>query len=118
MTHKHSRTVFIIQIGLIVLYLLFRHNAFLWMAVALGVAGILVPRAAYAIDWIWTRLTEMLGWLGSRVILGVVYLVVLVPVSMVSRLFRKDHLVLRKPAKTNWKERRQTYTAGDMVDPF
>ena len=49
---------------------------------------------------IWMRLGFVLGWINSRIILGLVFLIVLVPISFMMKIFGHDPIMLKK-TKTN-----------------
>lgn len=118
MSERYSKTVFVIQLGLSVLYFLFKLNGFLWAAVILGLVAITIPRASQAIDWFWGRLASVLGWINARILLTVVFFLVLTPIAMFSRLFRKDPLGLKRPKDSNWVERRHSVSKEDLKYPF
>jgi hypothetical protein len=51
----------------------------------------------------WMRFAEVLGMISTTIILSVFFFLVLTPVGLVARLFRKD------PLDLDWKNRRATY---------
>jgi Saxitoxin biosynthesis operon protein SxtJ len=79
------------------------------LALTIGVIGLCWPQA---IRWIfvgWTVLAFPLGWLVSKLILGILYYGVFTPVALVFRLTGRDALALkRKPeASTYWQAKEQ-----------
>ena len=50
------------------------------------------------------KLGLILGWLNSRIILGVVYLIVLLPIAYIMRIFGYDPLRLKKFNEKSYRE--------------
>lgn len=79
-------------------------------AVFTAIAACLIGAAFVQPAWLrvpnklWWRLAHVLGWVNSRIILSVFFLVVLTPVAVLIRLLGKDLLRLRqwKKATTGW----------------
>ena len=65
--------------------------------------GLLVPKALAPVERVWMRLAAVLGWINTRILLGVVFFFVLFPVSLVMRMLRKD------PLDRSWQEKEPTY---------
>jgi hypothetical protein len=63
----------------------------------LAVLGSLVPESLESIHRGWMAVGHALGWINTRVILGVFFYVVLTPIGITMRLLGKDPLRL-KPA--------------------
>jgi hypothetical protein len=82
---------------------------------AVGVGGTLIalggvlPRVLAPIHKIWMSLGHMLGWINTRILLGLVFYVLVTPIGIIFRLMGKDTMrkafvresptyrVLRKP---------------------
>lgn len=67
----------------------------LWALVpgtALVVLGLVAPTTLTQIHRAWMTLAGALGWINSRIILSVVYIVIITPVGVIRRLRRKDPL--------------------------
>ena len=54
-------------------------------------------------------LGHALGWINSRLILGLVYIIVLQPIAYTMRLFRYDPLKLRRKGEKTYRENRKSY---------
>ena len=52
----------------------------------------------------WMKLGHILGWLNSRVILGLVFLIVLQPISLIMRIFGYDPLKTKKVSQKSYRE--------------
>lgn len=72
--------------------------------IVLVALGAILPRALKAVYKIWMGAAFAIGWLTSRFILCVIFLLVIVPIGLVSRLFGKEFLDTRinKSRATYW----------------
>jgi hypothetical protein len=60
----------------------------------------------------WMKFAEVLGLISTTIILSIFFFLILTPVGLVARLFRKD------PLDLDWKRRRQTYWVDrEPVEP-
>jgi hypothetical protein len=68
---------------------------------ALGLAGLLVvpaflcPSVLRPFHRVWMGIGNTLGWLNSRIILGLIFYVGLTPIGLLARVLRKDPLGLK-----------------------
>jgi len=81
--------------------LLFRGTPPRFWALAAGggliILGLLLPRALAPVYRGWMVLGHALGWLNTRIILGLLFYGMITPMGLVMRLFGKDPLRLRPP---------------------
>ena len=61
--------------------------------------GIIKPRALFYPYKFWMRLGLSLGWVNSRIILGLVYILIVLPIAFIMRTFGYDPL--RKKQNNN-----------------
>ena len=52
----------------------------------------------------WMKLGHILGWLNSRIILGLVFLIVLQPIALIMRIFGHDPLRTKKLDQKSYRE--------------
>ena len=57
----------------------------------------------------WMKLGFILGWFNSRLILGLVYLLVLLPIAFFMRIFGYDPLRKKPNAKKSYRESKENY---------
>ena len=81
----------------------------LWIGFIGLIIGLTSPRLLYYPYKFWMKLGVTLGWVNSRIILGLVFIIVLLPISFVMRLIGYDPLRTKlKEAKT-YREKRKDY---------
>jgi hypothetical protein len=93
---KYLETLITISTGCLVLFLFFPIKILLYTAVGLGLIAIFWRKAAEIISWLWLKLGEGMGFVSSKVILSLIFFFVLFPLALLSRLFTKDNLLLKK----------------------
>lgn len=85
-----------------------------WLAAAL-----IYPKGLARPYKLWIAFGHMLGWINARLILGIVFFVVVMPIGLVMRLFGKDFLKMRpNPAGSYWIQRDKTITPQSMRNQF
>ena len=52
----------------------------------------------------WIKIGNILGWLNSRIILGLVFLIVLQPIALIMRIFGHDPLRMKKSNQKSYRE--------------
>lgn len=97
-----------------------REDAWLLAAAAFLVIGCFVAPLATLITRAWFGLSHVLGAIMSRVVMGTVFFAVLLPLSMLRRLFETDPLRLRRgPAGTSYfTDVGKAYCARDLKHPW
>ena len=81
----------------------------LWIG-GIGLAlGITSPRLLYYPYKGWMSMGNALGWVNSRIILGLVFIVVLQPIAYLMRLFGYDPLRRRRKGEKTYRENRQDH---------
>jgi hypothetical protein len=111
---KHLGTMLIFAIVLIILYMVYRNDYFLYGALLTGAIGILIPALSRLIHNLWMKFAELLGFVMNKVILGLVFFVFLVPVALLSRVFRKNPMKMQKNAASYFSDRNFTYTKKSL----
>ena len=73
----------------------------LWVGIPGLILGSTAPRLLYYPFKVWMALGLALGWVNSRIILGIVFIIVLLPIAIIMRIIGYDPLRrLRKGEKT------------------
>jgi len=113
------RTVLTIVVGMLVLHLMLGWQRLLPLALVVGLAGALSARMAVLIDRWWMGLAALLGRFMPVVVLTVVYVVVLLPFALLSRIFgQRDPLMLRRSVGSLFRTAERTFTAKSLTRPW
>ncbi len=76
------------------------------IAIILSLIGLFIPKLAKLFHRGWMRFAFALGYINSRILLTLIYLILFVPYGIVSRLFGRDPLQIRKKeSETYWNPR-------------
>ena len=76
----------------------------LWIGFLSLFLGILKPNLLFYPYTAWMKLGYILGWVNSRIILGLVYLLVLLPIALIMKIFGYDPLKEKKNKKLSFRE--------------
>ena len=103
-------------IGFLVLFLLFKKTAFIYLAAFIFTASALSPVAANFIYKWWMKFAQFMGNINSKVLLTIIFFVFLTPLAFLYRLFGKDPLQLKRNLKkpSYFINRNHTYTKEDL----
>ena len=81
----------------------------LFISIPALILGIFKPTLLIYPFKIWMRIGTILSWINSRLILGLVYIVVLIPISFIMRLLGYDPLRIKKIKKSSYREDKLNY---------
>jgi hypothetical protein len=110
MKSNPSKTALTITIGFLVLYFITKVNWMLTVAACVGIAAILSDKLAYYIEWAWMKLAYILSLIVPNIILGIVFFLFLFPLSILSKIFRKeDALKLKNNFASVYSEKKKEY---------
>ena len=76
----------------------------LCVGIPLLLVGITAPIYLYYPYKCWMALGHTLGWINSRIILGLIFIVVLQPISYIMRIFGYDPLKTRRKGEITYRE--------------
>ena len=81
----------------------------LWIGVPLFILGILRPRLLFYPYQAWMKIGLALGWINSHIVLGLVFLLVLQPISLIMKLFGYDPLKKKKKNSLTFREIKENH---------
>ena len=81
----------------------------LWVGFSGLLIGLTSPRLLYFPYKFWMKLGLILGWINSRIILGLVFMIVLLPIALIMRIFAYDPLKTKLKGETTFRENRQNH---------
>jgi len=96
-------------------------HAWYWIAAAVAVAVVttIYPRAWLPVLRVWMPVAHVLGWINTRLLLGAVFFIMIVPMAMLVRVFRHDPLRLRgRRGESEWIRRDKELTPASFKEPF
>ncbi len=111
---KSLETSLVLTSGFILVFLITQINLFIYFAFGLGITGIFFKPIANMIAVLWFKLADILNYFVSKLIFGILFFVVLFPISILYRIFNKSNLNLSNSLKSVWHERDHKYSATDL----
>ena len=76
--------------------------AFIVTSIIFALLALIVPRALVLFNKLWFYLGQALGKIVSPIVLGVIFYGILTPISVVTRLFGRDELRLKRRAGNSY----------------
>ena len=96
---KTMETSLVITTGLLLLWFVYKIDWILFVSLMIGVLSLISSTFAGGITITWKKIADILGLVMPKVLLSIVFYLVLTPVALVSRLFTKDALSLKRKNK-------------------
>jgi hypothetical protein len=87
-------TMLTISMGFLIVHLVSSWQWAIIVALAVGIIGILSDTLSARIEIVWMKLAKFLSYVIPTILLGIVFYCVLLPFSLMSKLFVKDPLML------------------------
>lgn len=93
----------------------------LFAAIGLQVVNMMMPRIYKPVAFFWFGLSDLLGAVGSKILLSVLFFGVVTPIGFLRRFFGKDSLKLRAfkaSEETAMAVRRHVFVGQDIEKPY
>ncbi|MFN2542791.1 MAG: SxtJ family membrane protein [Chthoniobacterales bacterium] len=90
------------------------------LGVLLVIMAVVAPRALKYLHAVWIGLSLLIGWVMTRVILTLVFLLVVTPIGLLQRLASRSSVDLRgrTGAASYWQPRQKTFAPADYRNQF
>ena len=106
---------------LLLIWFFTKDAVLVYAAMLLLLIGMVVPVSMKPLAWAWFGLSHLLGQVMSRVLLGIVYLLLVLPMGRIRRLLGKDALRLKLWKQSDascFIERTHVFTPEDLKNPY
>ncbi|HAC16576.1 MAG TPA: hypothetical protein DCE78_11630 [Bacteroidetes bacterium] len=98
-----TKTVLTITVGFLVIYFFSGWEWSMWLSMIIGISGLLSAKIARLINFIWTKITQLLSLIIPNIILALIFYLILFPIATLQKLFgEKDSLKLKPDYTTTW----------------
>ncbi len=111
---KTLETSLVLTTAFLLVYLITKNDLFLYLSFGFGITGIFIKPLAKYIAVAWFKLADILNFIISKIILGILFFIVLFPVAMLYRISNHDKLRRKRSKITTWNERNHSYSATDL----
>lgn len=111
---KMYEAILVIVTGFLVLYFVFNTKLLLIIAVSVGVIGIFVKPLAKILAMAWLKLGDVLGFVISKIVLGIMFFFFLVPIALLHNIFNKNSMRLKNNNTSLWINRNHRYQSNDL----
>jgi len=110
-----KETVLVITVGFLALYLIFKHRIFLTLSFVIGLAGILSFWLSEKIEFVWNKLSLLLGKISNTILLTLIFFLVLTPMGLIRRLLGKGSMLrVRQGQQSSFTDREHSFTKKDL----
>jgi hypothetical protein len=113
------KTILVIVVGLMVVYIVTDYRWALISSLVVGVLGAMSDWIAEKIDFLWMKLSWILGLIVPNIILSVIFFLFLTPIALLSRIIkRKDPLSLKNSANSLFKDSNKHFGPSSFERPW
>lgn len=103
-TDSSQSTILVISMGFLLLYVVFAWQWAVIISLIVGAIGILSTYLSKKIEWVWMKISQVLGYIVPNILLSMVFFFILFPISILFKLFNKDPLMLANKYNTHFIE--------------
>jgi hypothetical protein len=116
---KAKSTILVIVVGFIIIYAYSKNYNFLRISIIIGLLGVISDSASLIIDKIWFKISYILGLIVPNILLGLIFYIILFPIALLSRIFKKDDpLMLSNNKESFFKSRIQKFKITSFEKPW
>lgn len=112
--YKALETMLVLVLAQLIAYWKYRVSFLLGAALITGLAGLFVPVAAKNIHWLWMKLAEGLGYVTSRILLTIIFVVIVIPLGWIAGKLGRSSVQLKAGGQSFFKIREHVFTKDDM----
>lgn len=88
-------------------------------SVALLGPALIAPSVLHPVHRVWMKIGHVLGWINTRILLGIVFFGIVTPLGFIGHLLGKDNMNLRiKEPVDTYRRIKQPRPASHMLHPF
>ncbi len=99
-----AKTILTITVGFLLIYLITKWKWSIAVSLGIGIIGILSNYLSQKIEFLWMKLSWLLGLIIPNIVLGIIFYLFLFPLALLSRAFgRKDPLYLKNKSESVFK---------------
>lgn len=81
----------------------------IWIGMPFLTLGVYKPKLLTIPYKLWMAIGLILGWVNSKIILGLVFIIIVLPISFFMKFFGYDPLQIKKSDKESFREDKQNY---------
>lgn len=119
MKQQDYKSIIVMVLGFLILGMVLKVPWLNYVAIGVGVAALISQHLLRLILKFWFGLAKVLGFINSRILLTVVYVVVLLPLAFLSRMFGNNSVQLKKKSgESYFVNRNHKYAKADLENPW
>ena len=117
-TYEPVKTVLVITTGFILLFFITNLAWSLYLAMIVSILGLLSNAMAKKISFVWLKLASLLNLIMPNIILSIIFFLILTPIALLSRMFKKNQLRLKNSNKSLFIQKDSTFQKEHFEKPW
>lgn len=116
---NNKESILAISFLFLLVFLFFRNIFFIYTTTGFILVSLLSNTVADFFDQAWKKLTHVLSFISSTIILTIIFFGIVFPWGMLLKLFGKNPMQLNaRDIKTTFSNSNKLFTAKDLQNPF
>lgn len=112
------KSVLVIVTGFYGIGWLFKSVYFEYLSIGIALMSLLLPFTVPYLLNLWNKIGNIIGWINTRIILGIIFYLILFPISLLYKFKKRNMLKGSKDSASMFKERNHEYTREDLTFPW
>jgi hypothetical protein len=113
------KTILIIVLGLLILYIKLQLNWVLYIALTLAAIGVLSNRLSNKIEFLWMKFAWILSLIVPKILLTLVFYLFLFPMAIVTRIVGvKNGIIIKNNRKSFFEESNKPFDKASFEKPW
>ena len=113
------KTILTITVGFLLIHIFTDLQWALFVAIFIGLAGLVSPYLAKQINFLWEKLTWVLSLIVPNILLSIIFYLFLTPIAWASKLFQKeDVLKLKNPTGSVFRDSNKFFDKKSFENPW
>jgi hypothetical protein len=111
----------VLVIILLLLEVYSKNSIWIGISIVILFINLILPVIFYPFAFLWFNLSETLGKIVSKIVLGIIFYIIVVPIGIIRKFSGKDNLLLTKfkqDRSSVLKIRNYTYNSEDLNKPY
>lgn len=113
------KTILTISVGFLIVYLATDWRWAIIVSLVVGLIGMFSPYLSRKVDYLWMKLSYLLGLIVPNILLGIIFYLFLFPISVLSKLFgKKDPLFLTNRQNSTYVTASKRFDKSSFEKPW
>lgn len=118
-TSNNKESVLAVVLLLLIIYAFTKAKYYIGITIVFIILALLFEKVSVATDFVWRKLTKVLGIISSTILLSVFFFLIFFPIGALLKLFNKSSFIrFSSNLKSTFEIRERLFVKSDIEQPF